>query len=331
MKRIFILLLSCVLLAAGCSGIKEDGTTFTSDAAYMENAANELMDVLWNVDYETFTPDKTTAFAKKYYDSDFLADYLEDVRLNSGIDSIVEEKLKSRVLSTSSLGDDEEMLGDTLYNKFKIRAKIEIISYDPVYPEESFFEKGKTYELNYTLYFKEENGSLKLSAFGFEPENKPFLPKKAQNVTLTPAEVEAMKELAKKYYSVRYNFDYKNYNAKEVFEFYRDNLEAAFMESEGITQKYIEDFKEDIKQYKMRAEIVSLDIVRADKNKSRVDNIEGTKFYYILVAELKYKVSALPSFFEKSEIEPEKETAVSEMLGFVWEGGKPKIAYAEYR
>lgn len=332
MKKMGLILLGCMLLLAGCTPAKaESAISPASDSAFMENAAKELVDVIWNVDYRTFTADKTTAYAKKYYDKEFLADYLDDIRVNAGTDAVEEEKLQAKVLSVSPVGEGKEKLGDTLFKKYTVKAQVEIAHYEPVYPEESFFEAGKTYTLEYTLYFRDQEGELKLSAFGFEPADGPFLPKKANNVTLTKSQVEAMKEAARRYYETRYNFDYRSYDSKAVYGYYQDNMDAAFFEREGITQKYIDDFKKDVQAFKMKSQIISLEFPRTDENKSRFDFIDGVQFYYTVQAELKYRIAASPEYFEKSEIKQGEEVYLNETLGFVFENEKPKLAYAEYR
>jgi hypothetical protein len=92
-----------MIVMAGCTPAEtQNSINIPSDSKLMENAAKELVDVLWNVDYKNFTADKTTAYAKKYYDSDFLADYLDDIRVNSGVGIVVEEK-SSLILSSKSI------------------------------------------------------------------------------------------------------------------------------------------------------------------------------------------------------------------------------------
>ena len=327
LRRILLLLLTLCLLfpAAGCADKEESG-----EAGTMNTAAKELIDVLWNVDYNTFTPEKATAYAKKYYESEFLKEFMDDINYNSGIPAIKEEKLISKVVSMGDGEASKEELGDTTYKKYTMTAKIEIKSYEPMYPEDSFLEAGKTYDLLFTLYFAEQDGALKLVAYAYEPENGVFLPKRANNVQLNADQRNEIKIIAENYCKTRYNFDYRTYAPKKIFEFFKMNATDAFMENEGLTEQYIGDFYKDIKTFKMRSVIVSLKILAVEENKAPVNMPDGTQFFYFAVADIRYVIDATDDFFKQAQMKKGELYAIKEYLGFDLLNGKFKIAFTEW-
>ena len=311
-----------VFAMAGCSA--------DTESKFMRKASEELIDVLWNVDYTNFTPEKTTAYAKKYYESEFLKDYQSDILYNAGVNSIKEEKLTSKVLSIEDKGASTEDLGDTTYKKYTMKARIEIVSYKPVYPDDSVLEEGKTYDLIFHLYFAEENGKLKLCAFGYEPENGALLPKKANNVTLSAEQKNMLKQLSREYANVRYNFNYENYDPKPVYAFYEKNAMKSFMDQNQISMNYLNEFLKNIKTYKIKTIVTGLTILAIGENKTPIDLPQGMAYYYLAAIELKYKLSASKEYFEETQIIEGQEYTVREVLGFDFENGKPKIVFSEY-
>lgn len=314
-------ILGIIIFPAGCSD---------PDTTYMQKAATELIDVLWNVDYNTFTHEKTTEYAKKYYDSDFLRDYESDIVYNAGVTSVKEEKLITKVLSKKDVGASVEDFGDTTYQKYRMKAQIEIISYKPSVPEDSVFEEGKKYDLVFTLYFKNENDALKLSAFGYEPEKGSLLPKRANNVPLTLEQKKALENIAKEYSALRYNFDYRTYDPKKVLTFCENNMTEALLKKEDFTLKFLNDFYNDIKDYQMKSEITDFEVLSVDENKTALDLGDGIVFYYLVSTEVKYKLSAIPEYFLQTQIKEGQINTVREILGFDFNNGRLKIAFAEY-
>lgn len=327
MKKVLVFILAALsilgvmLLPSGCSD---------RDTAYMRKAADELIDVLWNVDYNTFTPEKTTEYAKKYYDSDFLRDYESDIVYNAGITSVKDEKLITKVLSKKDVGASVEDFGDTTYQKYRMKAQIEIKSYKPVVPEDSIFEEGKKYDLIFTLYFKNENDVLKLSAFGYEPEKGTLLPKRANNVPLTPEQKKELESIAKNYSALRYGFDYRTYDPGKVLSFCEKNMTQALLKKEDFTPNFLNDFNNDIKSYQMKSEITDLKVLSVDENKTALDLGDGLVFYYLVSTEIKYKLIAMPDYFLKTQMKEGQIDTVREVLGFDFVNGIPKIAFAEY-
>ena len=63
---LFILFLPALLV--GCAREETD----------LYAVSEEFIGLLWNVDYREFRADETTEFAKKYYESAYLEDYLQD-------------------------------------------------------------------------------------------------------------------------------------------------------------------------------------------------------------------------------------------------------------
>ncbi len=316
--------LCAVFCPAGCAPEEQN------EESYMRTAAKELVDVLWNIDYNTFTPEKATAYAKKYYESQFLKEFLDDINTNAGIPSIKEEKLVAKVLSTGEGEAAEEQLGDTVYKKYTMKGSVEVKNYEPVYPEDSILEAGKTYDLLFTLYFGEENGKLKLVAYAYEPQDGVFLPKRANNVKLSSGQIGQIKEIAQNYCRTRYDFDYQTYAPEAAFSFFKKNATAAFIENEGLTQNYLNDFYKDIKTYQMRSTIESLRVLAVDENKSAVNMPDGMQFYYIAAVQTQYSLEATGDFFRQAQMKKGEVYVITEYLGFELVGGKFRIAFTDY-
>ena len=70
---LFILFLPALLV--GCAREETD----------LYAVSEEFIGLLWNVDYREFRADETTEFAKKYYESAYLEDYLQDTEKNAGV------------------------------------------------------------------------------------------------------------------------------------------------------------------------------------------------------------------------------------------------------
>ncbi len=328
MKKIF-LILTAVIMLAGCVKPVQSGNANDKEKEYMKKAAEELVDIFWNIDYRTYTPEKMTAFAKEYYDSGFLSEYLSDIMLNSGVYAMKEEKFVSEVKNVKYMGEGEETLGEETFKTAIIRAEIKIISYKPVYPEDSFFEEGKTYPLIFTLYFKHENGKLKLSVFSYDPENEPFLPKRANNKKLTEKDINKTEEIMKKYCELIYSFDYKSYDKNAVYSFIKNNTDPEYMEFEGFSPEYFSDFEKDIKACRAKSVIESYKVLYVDENKSIVNMLAGAQFYYLASAELKIKITALEEFFEKMQIEKSGALTKKIVFGFDFKEGKPAVMFTE--
>ena len=64
-------------LLAGCAREETD----------LYAVSEEFIGLLWNVDYREFRADETTEFAKKYYESAYLEDYLQDAEENAGVNA----------------------------------------------------------------------------------------------------------------------------------------------------------------------------------------------------------------------------------------------------
>jgi hypothetical protein len=326
--RRFIALALAVFLIAFCpTGCAPQAG---GDAAYMRDAANELTDMLWNVNYQTFTPEKATAYAKKYYESIFLKEFLEDISNNAGVAAVKEEKLISRVLEIGEGEASEEQLGDTVYKKYMLNARVEIINYEPMYPDDSILEAGKTYDLVFTLYFGKEGDDLKLVAFAYEPQDGVFLPKRANNVKLNETQRAEIKTIAQNYCRVRYHFDYQTYNPASIFSFFKKNATEEFIEKEGLTEGYLKDFFRDIKTYRLQSSIAELKVLAVDENKSAINLPDGLQFYYIAAVQIRYQIDATADFFQQAQMQKSEVYEIREYLGFDLQDGKFVIAFTEY-
>jgi len=323
MRRTVWGFLAVGLLFCGC-GIRADETD------YIKTAAQELISVLWDVDYRTFTPAKSTAFAKEYYDAAFLDDYLSDVTRNSGAPFIVAEKLVSRVTATEICDIADRGFDGAEYKTVRIRSDIEIKNYQPAYPEDCFFEQGREYTLVYTVYFMREDGNLKLTGFDFMPEGEPFLPKRADNVALNGTQQRELKCIARNYAGIRYALDYRTYDADSVYAFYRNTCSETFLLDEGIDMTYLEAFQSDLELFRIVSEVVSVDIGRLPGDKAAVGTLEGTMFYYPLTMTIAYDLKANDAYYAHAQVKKGGTVTITETLYFDIVQGNLKIVYAEY-
>ncbi len=323
MKRYLLAVLALMALFSACSA--EQGEE------YMYRVGRELMSILWDVDYNTFAPETSTQFAKDYYDSEFLEDYMRDPELKSGVNSIWEEKLVSRVLSVSPLGFDTETFEDGQYTLCRVQVKMYIDNYEPLYPDDTYFSADREFLLNYTLYFKWEMGKQKLSGFEFRPANEPFLPKSANNVPLTPVMQEKIAKLVQEYYAIRYGFHYKTFDVEKVYGFYQSSMTEGLLKNEEITKEYLDQFYKDITSLQMTSSIERIDLGTLPVNKEGVlANEEAFEFCYVVHASVDYLVEATDEYFEMTDTLRGEITSIQEKLCFIFEGEEPKLYYAEF-
>lgn len=328
MKRAVCLVLAASLLLCGCAMTREE------EHEYMAAASAELMSIQWDVDYADFTSERTTAFAKKYYDSEFLADYLEDPELSAGVDAVTVERLSCRLISAEATGYSTQRLGEAGaeidYEVCHMRTVMYIDSYEPLYPEDSFFEAGREYTLLYDVYFMREDGRLKLSAFEFEPEGEAFLPKRAENVTLGETQRAQIEEVARQYYQYRYAFNYRDYDGQEVYDFYLKHMTERQREREGITEEYFDALKEELTAFSLTVRLTSLSLdVPGDKSGIVVDE-ESVEYYYIVEAAVSFLPTGAAEYFEQTGMTEGEGVSFTEKLCFLFEEGEPVIAYSEY-
>ena len=116
---LFILFLPAVL--AGCAREETD----------LYAVSEEFIGLLWNVDYREFRADETTEFAKKYYESAYLEDYLQDTEENAGVNAAKSDELISRALWCEDAGTREESIDGQAYTIQQVRARIQIQHFQP--------------------------------------------------------------------------------------------------------------------------------------------------------------------------------------------------------
>ena len=313
MKRFIAILLVCTALLGGCSQTAAEDTYAISQ---------ELMDVLWDVDYQNFTSAQTTEFAKKYYQNDFLMDYLADPEYNSGVGSVNEQKLKSRVLETRDLGTEKQEKGFIQ----KIRVRMYIDNFEPEDPEGNFFEPGKEFTLDYEVFFVREDGKYKISSFGFEPVGEELLPK-SEKQSLISSEKEALKEIALKYLKVRYDIDYKAFDTAGAWAFYRQYCDPDFLNRDEITENWLSDFKKELTDYHAVIRLDEVQITVGDQKKSLSEE-DLTGFYYYTDMMYNYSIDADPAYFTDTGLK--KTQSIDERIYFDKSGNSYKIVYAEY-
>jgi len=311
MKRFIAILLLCMIFVSGCA---PQGGTYA--------VSKELMDLLWNVNYQTFTSGQTTEFAEKHYQSEFLQDYLADPEYNSGVDSVNEQKLQSRVLETQDLGTQEEAEGIVQ----KIRVKLYIDHFKPEDPDGNYFEADKEFTLVYEVYFVKEDGEYKISSFGFEPEGEELLPK-SEKQRLTSEQKEALKGISLKYLRARYDIDYKSFDTPGVWAFYQQYCDKKFLDRDEITQSWLQDFKKELTGYHAVIRLKEAQVTVGDQKKYLSEE-DLTGFYYYADMMYNYNIDADPAYFTDTGLEEAQ--LINERIYFDKSEDSYKIVYAEY-
>ena len=316
MKRLVIAGL-CLLLVFFC-GCERQETTY--------QIAEKFMDILWNVDYETFSETETDEFAAQYYSAEYLESYERDKTANAGVKAVREERLKSAVTATEEQGRRTVVEDGTEYIIQSILVDFVIESYEPDDPEMSYFEEGKRFRLIYDIYFAEENGALKIDSFAFRPEEGELLPK-SQKKPLTAEEMSKIQNMASEYIYRRFHISYLNFDAAEWEEYFRENLTESFLKRDGIDKRLLEDTAAQLTQYRVVMAIKNASVEAGGQKRYIFDGEKGS-FYYWVKAEFAYTVEADETYFQKKDAV--SEGSVTEMIYFEEQGDSFKIAYAEF-
>ena len=119
MRTLMLFILFLPVLLAGCAREETD----------LYAVSEEFIGLLWNVDYREFRADETTEFAKKYYESAYLEDYLQDTEENAGVNAAKSDELISRALWCEDAGTREESIDGQAYTIQQVRARIQIDVY----------------------------------------------------------------------------------------------------------------------------------------------------------------------------------------------------------
>lgn len=302
-KRLVALFASllCVCLCASC---KQQVDTY--------ELSQQLIGLLWNVDYETFSPEQTEKFARHYFEQGYLENFLADPEGETGAAENRANQLKSRLNSVSDQGSEQQILEDTEYTVQRVQISVTLDSFAPERPEDSFFEQGQTYLLNYQVYFVNQNGALKIAGFSFAPEGEAYLPAKEKQ-PLTEEEKADVTAIAEEYLRARYEVDYTTFLGADVFDFYTAHLSEAFLARDGITLASLGALEEEFKSYHVSIRLLSNTLSAAAQKTSFFDG-ENHGYYYYVQAEYAYEITADPSYFAQKDLASSK--IVKELLYF---------------
>jgi len=320
MKKLFGLLLALLLVFPGGAFLSgcDNGRLFI--------ISQEFIGILWNVDYRTFSPDPNTEFARAYYDSDYLADYLVDIDDSAGVSNVALEKLVAHVKSTEDLGTSKEVLGEVSYTIQKVRAVIAVDNFEPEDPSMSFFEEGQEYTLIFSLFFRREGSSMKLSSYGFEPEGEAFLPA-GEKQRLTEEQRAQISLICQQYLSLRYEMDAATFEPAKRLMLYQALCAQTFLDRDGIDEAFLNSFGEELVQYHVSVTLLDSSITVGEQKESYYDG-ETSGFYYWAELSYVFGTHADEAYFKLHDIGETQR--VREKLYFTPDGSRFLISSAEY-
>lgn len=321
MKKRWIGALTAVLfLLAGCLGVQEPQSLYEIGEA--------LVQQLWDVDYKTFTAEGTTALAKKYYEASYLEYYLEDVEYNAGVQHVEETQLVSRLLSAEDMGTEKEQLEGVDYTIQKLKAEVAVDHFRPEYPEQNYFEEGKTYSLIYYIYFVEQEDNMKISGFSYLPEDGEMLPV-AHRQKLTQSQKEMILSISNDYLAVRYQLSGEEFSVQQAWAFYQQNLSSNFLERDEISLETLQQMAQEYIQYGVQIRLTEKTLEVGDSKTLAYDGYTA-EYYYWVKAEYTYKITAKDaSFFSIKGVG--STASLTEMLYFaLQEDGSFRMVFAEY-
>lgn len=303
LRRTAACMLALLFAVLPCSCARQEDT-FTISA--------ELMSLLWNVDYETFSADPITEFAQQHFESGYLQHYLQDPEGEAGVAQNKQNKLKSKLNFVLDQGSEQQILEDREYTVQSVQISVTLDSFEPEYPEENFFEQGQSYLLNYQLYFVQQGEELKLAGFGFEPEGEEYLPS-SEKEPLGQEGAEAVNAIARQYLRVRYQLDYQTFSAKEAMEFYSQSLSPDFLKRDGLTLEAMEALGEEFSRYHVSIRLLSYTLMPGAQ-KTEYSDGETTNYYYYVDAEYTYEITADAEYFAQKDLSSSR--TMSERLYF---------------
>lgn len=290
--------------------------------------SKQLMELLWNVDYQTFSSAPTVEFAKKHFESGYLEHFLEDPDGQAGLEQNRQNQLKSRLEDVRDLGLEQQILDGTEYTIQSVQISVFIDSFAPEYPEESFFEQGERYLLNYQVYFVRQDGALKLAGFSFQPEGEAYLPA-SEKARLSAEEKEIVLGIAEQYLGVRYEVEYESFSAEQAFTFYEKNLSAAFLKRDGITLQSLAAQQQEFAQNHVSIRLLDCSLTAADQKMEFFDG-QTYGYYYHVRASYTYEITADAGYFAQKDLASTK--TMEETLYFEkQESGEFCMIGAEYR
>ncbi len=319
-KKIGAVFLIFPLMLCGC-GEKDE-----NENKYYQ-IASELMDVLWNVDYHTFTSKRTTEFATRYYEDGYLEYYLEDTEYNAGVEYTQNTKIISRLLSTKDLSFAEQELDGAAYLVQKLEAEVAIDHFSPLDPENTYYEEGKEYTLIYNIYFTEQEGDYKIAGFSYQFEEGEILPD-SEREELTEGERQQIINSAREYINVRYFINYADMDEEAIYKAYEENLTGSFLEWEGITPEWVATLAEEYRAYHVSVTVVS-SVLEGSTKKTAVYDGVSQHYYYYVDALYEYALQADSIYLSANDL-AEKGTVNERIYFEKGEDGCLRIAFAKY-
>ena len=291
-RRRAVCMTLCILLLGLLCCCKAEQTPFA--------ISKELMELLWNVDYQSFSSDPTIAFAKKHFESGYLEHFLEDPDGQTGLEQNRQNKLKSRLEDVRDLGLEQQILDGTEYTVQSVQISVFLESFAPEYPEESFFEQGQRYLLNYQVYFVQQDGALKLAGFSFQPEGEAYLPA-SEKARLSEEEKKIVLDIAEQYLGARYEVEYESFSAEQVFALYEEILSEAFLARDGITLQSLAAQQQEFVQNHVSIRLLDCSLMAADQKMEFFDG-ENYGYYYHVRASYTYEITADAGYFVEKDL-----------------------------
>jgi len=284
----------------------------------------QLLSLMWNVNYETFSAEPMTEFAEECYEEELLRDFLTHPEEKAGVLSVREDRLHSFLVDTWDEGTARETYDGREFLVQKIRCQVYIEHFRPEYPEGNFFEEGKTFMLLYEIAFVEPGN--KIYGFSFTPVGEEFLPA-GEKTPLTAGEQAALRAMAGDYLSLRFDFSPDTCEAAKLAGFYDESATRDFVRRDGLTAEYLENFQAEVEEYHVTSRL-TIHSLQAGEQKRYLANGENNQFYYWVEAEYTYTLEADPAYFARYDL-PEEET-LQELICFVRTEEGFLIDHAEY-
>ena len=292
-KRILFLLLFLMLLAS-CS----KGNVQNNKISGTYEIATQLVYELWEVDYTTFTEERMREFAAQYFEPSYREDFLSNPEENVDIEHVQQTKLISHVLEVQNKGGEVvELDGQTFYAQ-DLQMRVHIQQFLPKDPGAYIYQEGETYTLDYRIFFIEETDASYIAGFTYG------LPE-AEKAPLTAQQRQEMLNLAKAYIDLRYNLAYETALVEDIWKFYEENVDYAFLLQDGITKASITEMISEYKAYHVH--ITCNDSVFTAQDKPVTVELQGEIFsYYAVEVEFTYQIEADDSFYIDKMLEPIK-------------------------
>lgn len=331
MKRIIgILLCGMLLLCCGCQNSQDEKgqNEGINQQEQLFEISSQLISILWDVDYKTFTSEQTTEFANQYYEQELLEDYLSDVEYHAGTEQVQDEKLVARVEEIQDLGVEDVEIDDLAAKLNTVKTTIYIENYEPDNLDLAFFEPDKSFTLIFYIYYIEQEEGYKIYQFQYEPYGENFLPN-SEKQQLSLAQQQSLENICLTYLDVRYNLDYRQYNLEEIYSFYQTYCSQTFLDTDGITLEWLESFYQQVVDNQLNTHLVDWEI-RVSDQKIQYRDMYDYEFYYYADMDYTYEINASEAYRQQTGLEQGSRVSVSERLYFDVESAEFKIVAAEF-